>query len=114
MFAAHVDAASPPASGFTPADLAALDDIRTDALTQQRWSRTQIVHAPFADYLAAWDMHAGQSAAPNLAVARFKRTGTYVLTIDSAVIGTAASLNKILPTIRRILAGGMQEAVTAS
>jgi hypothetical protein len=101
-------------SGFTPADLATLNDIRAAALMQQRWSRAQLVQAPFADYLAAWGMNAGHSATPDLAIARFKRTGTYALTIESQIVATAPSLDKILPAIRQVLAGDERRAVTAA
>jgi hypothetical protein len=112
MSRALADTSSSYASGFTLADLAALNDLRAVALDRQRWSRAQIVHAPFADYLAAWNMDAGDAAPPNLAIARFKRTGTYALTIDSLVVSVASSLSKILPTIRLIL-GSREQEVTA-
>jgi hypothetical protein len=98
------------ASGFTPTDLAALNDLSTAALGQQRWSRCQVVHEPFADYLAAWAIDAGHSEPPHLAIARFKRTGTYALTIGALVVATAPSLNKILPAIWQALAGSEREA----
>jgi len=101
-----------PASGFTPNDLAALNDLSAAALGQQ-WSRCRVVHEPFADYLAVWAMGSGNSEPPNLTIARFKRTGTYALTVGQVVISTAASLNKILPTTRQLLAGGEREAAIA-
>jgi hypothetical protein len=85
--------------GFTPNDLAALNDLSAAALRQQRWSRYQVVHEPFADYLAAWAIGAGRAEPPHLAIARFKRTGTYALTIGTLVVATAPSLDKILPAI---------------
>jgi hypothetical protein len=99
------------ASGFTPTDLAALNDLSAVALGQQRWSRCQVVHEPFADYLAAWAMDAGHSEPPHLAIARFKRTGTYALTVGAVVVATAPSLSKILTAIRQVLAGS--EAASA-
>jgi hypothetical protein len=99
-----------PPSGFTPTDLAALNDLSGAALRQRQWSRYQIVHEPFADYLAAWATDAGRSEPPHLAIARFKRTGTYALTIGTLVVATAPSLNKILPAIWQALASGRREA----
>jgi hypothetical protein len=110
MTSSTADTSASFTSGFTPTDLAALSALRSVALKQQHWSRAQIVHAPHADYLAAWHMNTGHVDSPNLAIARFKRTGTYVLTIDSLVIGVASSLSKILPTIRHMLASREQEA----
>jgi hypothetical protein len=101
-----------PASGFTPTDLAALNELSVAALGQQRWSRCQVVHEPFADYLAAWAVDAGHSEPPHLAIARFKRTGTYALTVGPLVVATAPSLSKILTAIRQVLAGGEAEAAT--
>ncbi len=56
-------------------------------------------------------MDAGHSEPPHLAITRFKRTGTYALTIGPLVVATAPSLSKILTTIRQVLAGGEAEAV---
>jgi hypothetical protein len=87
------------ACGFTPTDLTALNDLGAAALRQQRWSRCQVVHESYADYMAAWAIDAGAGSAPHLTIARFKRTGTYALTVGSVVVATASSLGKILPAI---------------
>jgi hypothetical protein len=108
------DATGHPASGFTPTDLAALNDLGAAALGQQRWSRCRVVHEPFADYLAAWAINAGNSEPPNLTIARFKRTGTYALTIGPLVVATAPSLNKILPAIWQVLSGSEPEGATVA
>ena len=110
MQAPTADATGHPASGFTPTDLAALNDLSAAALGQQRWSKCKVIHEPFADYLAAWAIDAGNSEPPNLAIARFKRTGTYALTIGTLVVATSPSLNKILPAIWHVLTGGEREA----
>lgn len=110
MSTSTTDATGHPASGFTPTDLAALNDLSATAVGQQRWSRCQVVHEPFADYLAAWAIDAGRSELPNLTIARFKRTGTYALTIGPLVVATAPSLNKILPAIWQVLAAGEPES----
>jgi hypothetical protein len=112
MTPSTAEVAGHPASGFTPTDLAALNELSVAALGQQRWSRCQVVHEPFADYLAAWAMDAGHSEPPHLAIARFKRTGTYALTVGPLVVATAPSLSKILTAIRQVLAGGKAEAAT--
>ncbi|HEX9466232.1 MAG TPA: hypothetical protein VGB82_26845 [Alphaproteobacteria bacterium] len=98
-----VDESRPTTGGFTAADLAILETICAAAIAQKQWGRAQIVHDHFADYLAVWSVQAESTTPPNLAIARFKRTGTYALTSDSVVVATATSLDKILPTIRRIL-----------
>jgi len=100
-----------PAPGFTPTDLAALNDLSAAALGQQ-WSRCQFIHEPFAEYLAAWAMDAGGSAQPSLTIARFKRTGTYALTMGPLVVATAPSLDKILAAVRQVFAGGEREAAS--
>jgi hypothetical protein len=112
MTPSTAEIAGHPASGFTPTDLAALNELSVAALGQQRWSRCQVVHEPFADYLAAWAVDAGHSEPPHLAIARFKRTGTYALTVGQVVVATAPSLSKILTAIRQVLAGGEAEAAT--
>lgn len=102
------------ASGFTPTDLAALNDLGATALLQLRWSRCQVVHEPYADYMAAWTIDADAAATPYLTIARFKRTGTYALTIGPVVVATASSLGKILPAIwQGFTVGHREEAVLA-
>jgi hypothetical protein len=114
MFTSTTGATGHLASGFTPTDLAALNDLSAAALGQQRWSRYQIVREPFADYLAAWATDAGRSEPPHLAIARFKRTGTYALTIGTLVVATASSLDKILPAIWQALATGRHEVAISA
>jgi hypothetical protein len=97
------------ASGFTPTDLAALNDLGAAALWQQRWSRCQVVHEPYADYMAAWAIDADAKAAPHLTIVRFKRTGTYALTVGPLVVATASSLATILPAIWHVVAAAKQE-----
>jgi len=88
-------------SGFTEFDLATLDEFRTAQVTQRRWSRAHIVQGPVADFLAAWQVDAADAESPHLTIVRFKRTGTYALTVGSLVVATAASLDRILPTASR-------------
>ncbi len=84
-------------SGFTDHDLATLNRLSADQLAQHRWGHAQMVHESFADYLAVWNAGAGRTDPPNLTIARFKRTGTYALTVGGLVVTTAASLSNVLP-----------------
>jgi len=89
------------ASGFTEFDLATLAEFSVAQLAQRRWRRAHVVHGPFADFLAAWHTDAGDTETPHLTIARFKRTGTYALTVGALVVATAATLDRILPTSSR-------------
>jgi hypothetical protein len=89
------------ASGFTEFDLATLNAFSAAQLAERRWSRSHIVHGPFADYLAAWNGDAARAESPHLTIARFKRTGTYALTVGALVVATAATLDRILPIAAR-------------
>ena len=95
-------AADRPSSGFTEFDLATLKEFSARELTERRWSRTQLVHGPFADFLAVWTTEAANAELPDLTITRFKRTGTYALTVGAAVVTTAAMLYVILPSHGRI------------
>lgn len=97
------DASAPTAAGFTAADLAALGEVRAAALARRRWTRAEIIHDPFIDYLAAWHADSDAATPPTLAIARFKRTGTYALTVGSVVVATARTLGNILPAIHGLL-----------
>jgi hypothetical protein len=87
------------ASGFTEVDLATLSEFSATQMAQRRWSRAHVVHGPFADFLAAWDAEAANAELPHLTIARFKRTGTYALTVGALVVATAPTLDRILPTL---------------
>jgi hypothetical protein len=84
-------------SGFTEFDLATLNEFSSVQKAERRWGRTQLVHLPFADFLAAWTAEAANAELPHLTIARFKRTGTYALTVGAAVVATAPTLDRILP-----------------
>jgi hypothetical protein len=88
------------ASGFTEFDLATLGEFSASQVAERRWSRAQVVHAPFADFLAAWNAEAADAEPPHLTIARFKRTGTYALTVGALVVATAATLGGVLPLSR--------------
>jgi hypothetical protein len=84
-------------SGFTEFDLATLNAFSARQTVERRWSRTQLVRGPFADFLAVWTIEAGTAELPDLTITRFKRTGTYALTIGAAVVATGPMLDAILP-----------------
>jgi hypothetical protein len=90
-----------PPSGFTEFDLATLNEFSAAQVAERRWSRAQVVHGPFADFLAAWDVEAANAERPRLTIARFKRTGTYALTVGALVVATASTLDRILPVLAR-------------
>ncbi len=85
------------APGFTEFDLATLGRLRTVQLAEKRWSRAHVVHGPYADFLAAWEAGAAGADLPHLTIARFKRTGTYALTVGAMVVATARTLDPVLP-----------------
>ena len=85
------------APGFTEFDLATLNQLSALQVSRQRWSRAQIVYESFADYLIVWLTSAVRAELPHLTIARFKRTGTYALTVNGVVVATASSLREILP-----------------
>ncbi len=88
-------------SGFTEFDLATLNEFSAAQVAQRQWSRAHMVHGPFADFLAAWHVDAATAESPHLTIARFKRTGTYALTVGALVVATAATLDGILPAPTR-------------
>src|SRR5260221_11403225 len=85
--------------GFTLDDLQALERMRDGALRQRCWSRAELVQDAALDYLAAWDLAATEQQSPSLAIMRFKKSGTYALTIGAIVVATADNLAKILPAL---------------
>ena len=92
-------APSPAERGFTATDLARLEAVRAAALAQGRWSRALIVQDPRVDYLSAWRPPDAPNGAPGVAVARFKRTGTYALIMGETVVATAAELDRVLAVL---------------
>jgi hypothetical protein len=95
----HRSAPDASASGFTEFDLATLREFSAAQMAERRWSRAHVVHGPFADFLAAWTSEATNAELPHLTIARFKRTGTYALTIGALVVATAPTLDRILPAL---------------
>jgi hypothetical protein len=100
--------ASIPGGGFTAADLMALGEIR--ATTRHLWGRDQLVANEFAHYLAVWRPEAGLADPPALALARFKKTGTYMLMIGTTVVATGKRLSDVLPALP--FAGGNSDRST--
>jgi hypothetical protein len=106
MFNSHVSESIPatgsrPAgrTGFTVADLVVLDEIHATAVTRRWWSRSHLVENEFAHYLAAWGPETGTADPPALVLARFRKTGTYALTIGSTVVASGKSLGDVLPAL---------------
>ena len=84
-------------SGFTELDLATLNAFSALQVAGRRWSRTHVVQGAFADVLAVWTKEAATADLPHLTIARFKRTGTYVLTMGALVVVTSSTLDRVLP-----------------
>jgi hypothetical protein len=85
--------------GFTAADLIALGEVHATAMARQLWSRGEFVSNEFAHYLAVWGPQTTAADPPALALARFKKTGTYALTIGTTVVASGKSLNELLPAL---------------
>jgi len=117
MFKLHVAEHTPPTdhhaittgAGFTAGDLVTLGEVHAAAIARRLWSRGQLVSNEFTHYLAAWGPQTGAADPPGLALARFKKTGTYVLTIGTTVVATGQRLEDVLPA----LSVGLGEAATA-
>ena len=88
------------ARGFTPTDLEVLDRMRIHALRNSSWARAEFVRDASLDCLAAWNGDAAQSESPSVAIIRFKKSGTYALTLGSTLIATDRSLARILTSIQ--------------
>lgn len=94
-------ASDAPPSGFTEFDLATLKHFSAIQLAARRWRRSQLVREPFADFLVVWTAETVNADLPQLTIARFKRTGTYALTVGALVVATASTLDSILPVGRQ-------------
>jgi hypothetical protein len=106
MFNSHVSESIPAAgsrssghAGFTAADLVVLDEIHATAVMRRWWRRGQLVENEFAHYLAVWGAETDAGDPPALALARFRKTGTYALTIGSTVVASGKSLSDVLPAL---------------
>jgi hypothetical protein len=87
-------------SGFTADDLHMLLDVQAAAMLRGAWGRGALNANVFADYLAMWSPDAGGETDPTvLVLARFKRTGTYLLTVASTVVASGRSLRDLLPAL---------------
>jgi hypothetical protein len=85
--------------GFTAADLIALGELHATATARHLWSRGEFVSNEFAHYLAVWGPQTDAADPPALALARFKKTGTYALTIGTTVVASGKSLSDVLPAL---------------
>jgi hypothetical protein len=85
--------------GFATGDLIALGEVHVAAIARQLWSRGQLVANEFAHYLAVWGLQTGAADPPALALVRFKKTGTYVLTIGTTVVASGKRLEDVLPAL---------------
>jgi hypothetical protein len=83
--------------GFTAADLVALGELH--AASGHLWGRGQLVSNEFAHFLAVWRPEAGLGDPPRLALARFKKTGTYSLIIGTTVVASGKRLSDVLPAL---------------
>ena len=83
--------------GFTAADLVALGELH--AASGYLWGRGQLVSNEFAHFLAVWRPEAGLGDPPRLALARFKKTGTYSLIIGTTVVASGKRLSDVLPAL---------------
>jgi hypothetical protein len=90
--------------GFTAADLVQLGEVQAAALARRLWRRGEFVADGFAHYLAAWTGEAA-SGPPLLVLARFRRTGTYALTLGTTVVANGRRLADVLPALRHCLDG---------
>jgi hypothetical protein len=104
---------TPSVRGFSAADLALLNEVRSAGLARNRWTRAQIITDSFVDYLAAWDPQSDETDPPTLAIARFKRTGTYVLTVGTLVVATARTLGDVLPALPGLLQKSDEQTETS-
>jgi hypothetical protein len=96
-------------SGFTAADLAALNELHAVAAARRLWSRAQVVSQEFAQYLAIWGADGGVDSPPAIVLARFKKTGTYAVMIGSMIVASGNALGTVLP----VLLSGVKEGATA-
>jgi hypothetical protein len=85
--------------GFTTTDLVALREVHATAIALRLWGHGQLVANEFAHYLAVWGPATRAAVPPVLALARFKKTGTYVLTIGSTFVASGKSLADVLPAL---------------
>jgi hypothetical protein len=85
--------------GFSATDLIALGKVHAAAITGHFWRRAQLASNEFAHYLAVWGPKTRDTDPPGLALARFKKTGTYVLTIGVTIVASGKSLGDVLPAL---------------
>jgi hypothetical protein len=100
--------------GFTAADLLALGEVQAMAMARQLWGRGQLIANEFAHYLAVWSLAAGAAEPPMLALARFRKTGTYMLMIGTTIVASGRRLSDVLPALSGAAARGNDPAAATN
>jgi hypothetical protein len=100
--------------GFTAADLLALGEVQATAMARHLWGRGQLIANEFAHYLAIWSHGAGPAEPPMLALARFKKTGTYMLMIGTTIVASGRRLRDVLPALPYAVARGNGSAAATN
>lgn len=85
--------------GFSATDLVALSKVHAAAITRHFWRRAQLASNEFAHYLAIWGPKTRDTDPPGLVLARFKKTGTYVLMIGATIVASGKGLGDVLPSL---------------
>lgn len=85
-----------PREGFSASDLTLLAELQRAHTRQGTWSRVQLVQHGPADFLAVWEADTDDLDPPSLAIARFKRTGTYALTRGEYLVTTGRTLRDVI------------------
>jgi hypothetical protein len=85
-----------PFRGFSPTDLNLLAELQNHHARQGSWVRAQLVQDGPADYLAVWESDSDEQDPPSLAIARFKRTGTYAVTRGEYLVTTGRTLRDVV------------------
>jgi hypothetical protein len=88
-----------PCDGFSTSDLATLARVQAERVRNRIWGRVQLVQDGPADFLAVWDPLADDGDAPMLAIARFKRTGTYAVSRGDYLVTTGRTLEEVINTL---------------
>jgi hypothetical protein len=85
--------------GFSATGLFALGKVHAAAITGHFWRRAQLTSNEFAHYLAIWGPKTRDTNPLGLVLARFKKTGTYVLMIGATIVASGKSLSDVLPSL---------------
>lgn len=91
--------AEPDLCGFTLADHSALERLAIQNSAARLWGHNELIREGHADFLAVWHPEASREDPPMLAIARFKRTGTYAVVTDDCVLATAKTIGDVLRSL---------------